>query len=230
MKELLSTFFNSIIHFFYPSFCLHCHDQTFGMDKWICKACFEQIEWIDSTLICDICGKLRQERAGGKRCVTCKTNPKYLMPFSSCFLSEGPAYYLHEYLRVYESEEIATLFASLIVLKLQKLRWPFPDLIVPIPDSRLQTFFLKRQPSYLIAKALGKMLKTQCKLVLTPREKRLGLGFQIKTFFCKNLKDQTVYLISDRVRESETLLVARETILSLFPKSICTLALFESRL
>ena len=228
MKKLLSACISSTMHFFYPSFCLHCHSQTFGKDKWICKSCFEQIEWIDSTFTCKVCGTLKRERAG-TRCATCKTSPKYLMPFSACFLPQGPAYHLHEYLRVYESEEVAKIFASLLIIKWQTLTWPFPDAIVPIPDSRLETFSLKRQPNHLIAKALSKMLKTRFKPVLTPREKQSGVGFQPKAFFCRDLTNQTVYLISDVVRASETYYLARKAVLSLLPKAIYTLVLFESR-
>jgi len=215
--------------FFYPSFCLHCHSQTFGKDKWICRTCFEQIEWIDPTFTCKVCGKPKWERAHA-RCIACKTNPNYLMPFSACFSPEGPAYHLHEYLRVYESEEVAKIFASLLVIKWQTLKWPFPDSIVPIPDSRLETFALKRQPNYIIAKALSKMLKTRFKPILIPREQQSGMKFQPKSFFYQDLTDQTVYLVSDMVRESTTARFAREAISSLFPKSIYTLALFESRM
>lgn len=152
------------------------------------------------------------------------------MPLCSCFFPEGPAYSLHEYLRVYESDEVAKIFASLLVIKWKKLSWPFPDAIVPIPDSRLEMLSLKRQPNYLIAKALSKALATPFKPVLTTCEKGTAFGFRTKTFLQGNLTDKKVLLISDMVRDSDTLRFARDAVLSLFPKTIYTLALFDRRL
>lgn len=227
MKKFSQTV-SHLLHFFYPSFCLHCHMQIFGKERWICKTCFEQIEWIDPNLCCQICGKISR-LTKSMRCVSCKAHPIYLMPFSCCFSLEGPAYHLYEYLRVYESQDIAKTFASFLLIKWKRLKWPFPDAIVPIPHSRLEKLSLKRQPNHLIAKELSKLFSVQCKPVLKTVERGEKIGFQTKTFFSNNLKDQTVYLISDIARKSKRVRLARDAILSLFPKSIYILTLFDER-
>jgi len=229
MSQLFNALISTVTQFFYPSFCLHCNRQTFGKEKWICKTCFDQIEWIDTTLACQTCGRPKRDRVS-LQCKQCRVRPSYLMPFCSCFFPEGPAYSLHEQLRVYESEDIAKIFASLLVVKWKKLGWPFPDAIVPIPDTRLESISLKKQPNYLVAKALSKLLVRPFKPVLTTYEKGTAFGFRTKTFFQGNLTDQKVLLIADMVRDSDMMRFARDAVLSLFPKTIYTLALFDRRM
>jgi len=229
MTRLFKTLSSTLSQFFYPSFCLHCNRQTYGKDKWICKACFDQIEWIDTTLACQTCGRPKRDRVS-LQCKECRKRPSYLMPFCSCFFPEGPAYSLHEQLRVYESEDVAKIFASLLIVKWKELSWPYPEAVVPIPDSRLEMLSLKRQPNYLVAKALSKILAVPFRPVLTTREKGIAYGFRAKNFFQGNLTDKKVLLVSDMVRDSDTMRFARDAMLSLFPKTIYTLALFDRRM
>ena len=227
MKQLLKTGAHSLLRFFYPSFCLHCNEQTFGRDKWICKECFSQIEWIDSSLACQTCGRPKR-RSDSVRCSACHNKWRDLAPFSACFLPEGPAKSLYEYMFTYESEDVAKIFASLMAVKWQKLGWPFPDVIVPIPDSRLEKFALKNQPSYLMAKALSKMLSISFKPVLTTCERGAMFTFRSK-FFQRGLTGEKVLLIAATVKESQTLCFAQSALSPLFPESMYTLALFDYR-
>lgn len=131
---------------------------------------------------------------------------------------------------MYETEDVAKIFASLLVVKWKELSWPYPDAVVPIPDSRLEMLSLKRQPNYLVAKALSKMLAIPFRPALTTREKGVAYGFRAKNFFQGNLTDKKVLLISDMVHDSDTMRFARDAMLSLFPKTIYTLALFDRRM
>jgi len=225
----MTSIISAITQFFYPSFCQHCNNQTFGKDKWICKICFDQIEWIETDLSCQTCGKPKRDRKH-VQCKSCQKKAEYLMPYSACFFPEGPAYSLHGQLRVYESEDIAKTFAALLVMKWKKMGWPFPDAIIPIPSSRLETLLLKRQPSYLITKALSKLLSTSFKPVLTTREKGSTFSYHAKTFLRGNFTDQKVLLITDMVNTSEAVRLAKDATEALFPKAIYTLALFDRRL
>lgn len=224
----MTSLIQTLTHFFYPSFCLQCDGQLFGNKKWLCQPCFEQIEWIDATLACRSCGKPKRERAR-LQCSECIKKPTYLMPINSCFYPEGPAYTLHEQLRVYESESIAKIFAALLVMRWKELSWPFPDAIIPVPDSRIETFSLKRQANYLVAKALSKVLKVPFVPALTTEEKGRSHGYRSKTFFRGKLTDKKVLLITDMLYDSHSLRIARDATLSLFPKTIYTLALFDRR-
>ena len=226
LSEALIGFFNQ---FFYPAFCLHCNYQIFGKEKWICKTCFDHIEWIDIKLVCQICGRPKRDRIQLK-CKQCQTSPSYLMPFCSCFFPEGPAYSLHEYLRIYESEDIAKIFASLLVLKWKMLMWPLPDVIVPIPNTRLTSISLKKQPNYLVAKMLSKLLVRPFKSILTTYEQGTNFNFRTRTFCKGNLVDQTVLLITDMVNDNDKMRFARDAICSLFPKTTYILALFDRRI
>jgi predicted amidophosphoribosyltransferase len=228
MRQAFQLLTSTITQFFYPSFCLHCNVQTFGRDKWICRHCFEQIEWIDQKLLCQACGKPKPA-SRSFRCPECREEPLYLTPFGSCFFPEGPAYCLHEQLRVYQYESIAKIFASLLVIRWKQLSWPFPDKIIPVPTSRLEILSLKRQPSYLIAKAFSQILKAPFYPILTTRERGNGFTYQTKTFFHKNLTDKKVLLITDMVRGSQNLQQAQNVLKSLFPAAIYTLTLFDKR-
>lgn len=228
MTKLAKLFINSLTHFFYPTFCTHCNRQIYGRERWICKPCFEQIEWIDSTLACKTCGKPKRERVRAQ-CSVCHVRPTYVMPMVSCFYPEGPAWALHEQLRVYESEEIAKLFASLLVMKWKELPWPFPEAIIPVPDSRIETFSLKNQANYLVAKAFSRLIAAPFRPVLTTEERGTSFGYRPKSFFRGNVTDKKVLLITDVVHDSDSLRFARDAVQSLFPKSICTIGLFDWR-
>jgi len=214
--------------FFYPSFCLNCNERVFGEQKWICKTCFEAIEWIDTRQACQSCGKPRRD-AVSIHCRACQNRPIYLAPIHSCFYPEGPAYALHEYLRVYECEKVAKLFASLMMLRWKKLDWPYPEAVVPIPDTRLMTYVIKKQPSYLIGKALSQLFSVPFRPVITTVERGSSFGYRPKLLAKGKCTDQKVLLISDVVQESESLRLARECLFSLFPKTIYTLGLFDRR-
>lgn len=217
-----------LTHFFYPNFCLHCNQQIFKKKRHLCEECLEQIDWIDSTLSCQICGKPKRDRMSF-RCFSCRNRPCYLTPIATCFLPEGPAWTLHEQLRVYEYESIAKTFASLLTLKWKKLSWPFPDAIVPVPDSRLETILHKRQANYLIARALSRLFSAPFRPVLTTRERGTSHMYCPKTFFRGSLVDKKILLVTDVLRESGSLRSARDALFSLFPKTVYTLALFDRR-
>ncbi len=215
--------------FFYPSFCLHCETRIYGKRPLLCKECQTLIEWVESSLTCDCCGKMKSSQLQ-PLCFTCRKQPVSLMPYGSCLTFGGPAYSLYYRLRAYEDEMIAKLFASFLVLKWKKLGFPFPEVIIPLPESRLEIFSYKHQPSYLIGKKLALLFCTRFKPILKiEEEKGKEPTYPLKRSSRASISNRSVLLVTAIHRKNEPLIAAKESVLSLSPKAIYTLALFDKR-
>ncbi len=139
------SFAKPLIHFFYPSHCLHCEGAVKRPHHLLCLSCFEQIELIDPKSRCPICW-------GPLPCKPCVKKPTPLRPHRSLFEPYGPILPLYqEFLRTKRTKTLA----SLIVMALVRTSWPFPDLIVAPSEPPLP----KQDPPFILAKSVGKLLE-----------------------------------------------------------------------
>ncbi len=139
--KILSTASDNFIHFFYPTYCLHCDGAVRKAHHLLCPSCFQLIEWIDRAERCPHCW-------GPKKCKQCP----HLHPHRSLFEPCGPILPLHQ--EFFKTNRAKTL-ASLIVIALAKIPWPTPDIIIPLTDSP----FPKKEPIYALAKELALLLE-----------------------------------------------------------------------
>ena len=141
---------NAILHFFYPSYCLHCDGPLVKKNHLLCHTCFELIEWIRPSNRCIYC-------AGPSPCVPCKGSPCPLRPHLSLFEGCGPILSLYyHFLRTKQGDGLA----SFLLLAFSRSSFSIPDVIVP-NTTRL---FPKKEPSYLLANHLARFLKRSCLL------------------------------------------------------------------
>ena len=133
-----------LIHFFYPTYCLHCNGPLQSPRHHLCLSCFEQMEWIDPTLRCPSC-------YGTLPCPHCHKKPKKGSHLS-LFEGFGPILSLyHHFLKRGEG----TPLAALLLYKWSQTLWPKPDLIVPATWR----FFPKKDPSYLLCQAVARLFR-----------------------------------------------------------------------
>ena len=225
----LQGLFETLTHFFYPSFCFHCETQIYGKKPLLCKACQDLIEWIEPSLTCSCCGGIKSSQFHAL-CLECHKKPVSLMPYGTCLAFEGPAYSLYYHLRAYENEMIAKLFASFLVLKWKKLRFPFPDVVIPLPESRLEIFSYRHQPSYRVGKELALLFSTRFKAFLKIEERRGKAPYYVlKPSYFSSIFHRTILLITVVHRKNEALVAARKSLLSASPKSVYMLSLFDNR-
>ena len=139
-------FIRQLLHFIYPTYCLHCDGPVKRANQTLCPECFLEIEWIEKKERCPMCW-------GPDKCRKCPP----LHPHRSLFESCGPIPLLFQ---EFQRTKRANTLASFIVLGLDRTSWPLPDIIVPLTEGP----FHKSEPSYLLAKTLAKMLELPCLL------------------------------------------------------------------
>ncbi|MCB1084718.1 MAG: hypothetical protein KDK60_01300 [Chlamydiia bacterium] len=190
----------ALVHFFYPTYCLHCDGNVAAGHHLLCFDCFSLIEWIDPKKRCRDCFGPKE---GGK-CLTCKKEPQQFGPHRSLFEPIGPLLPLKKELRRAKRGEP---FASLIAYTLSKTDWPLPDVIVPLTDPEV----LGRSPSFLIGEGLEKILKIPC---IPASEK---------------IEDKTVLFLVEQITCRETFAEKREEVECYFPEEVYSIALFDER-
>lgn len=121
------------------------------------------------------------------------------------------------------TKRLAKLFASFFVLALDRLPWPLPEVIVPVPDSRIEVWSETKQASVWMAKELSELLGVSYALPFKHGEK-LVLKKRAKP-----LPDKRVLLLTADLKESSVLQQARWLTKDLFTKNIYSLALIEKR-
>ncbi|MCB1107582.1 MAG: hypothetical protein KDK76_05765 [Chlamydiia bacterium] len=192
-------FANLILHFFYPTFCIHCGGSVEKKSHPLCPPCTELLDWIDHKTRCPIC-------AGPSPCSHCRKNPKPLRPHLSLFEGVGPITDLYyEFLKTKRPH----FLASLILLALSRSSFPIPDGIVPAT----QKLFPKKSPSYLLAASVARLLKVplllpngslqdKTLLLITPTlqatDTLLTFKRHLKTFFPE--KVYSLALIDERLQ------------------------------
>lgn len=190
-------FINTVLHFFYPSSCLHCKGAVSKKHHLLCSFCFDLIEWIDGSKRCPIC-------AGPSLCNFCKKKPKPIRPHLSLFEGCGPILSLYyDFLKTGHSPSLA----SLTLLALGRSSFPIPDIVVPHTSK----FFPKKEPSYLLAKALGRLIDRPFALP-SPQ-----------------LQDKTLLLITPVLHKTDDLLEMKRVLRGHFPLKVYSLALIDYR-
>jgi hypothetical protein len=117
----------------------------------------------------------------------------------------------------FKHPEGAKTLASLMLLGLNRLPWPSPDVIIP---------FLKNQASFILGKALAKMLSCPFYPMLHPVHDGVSYHPKAKK---KEITDLKVLIIVGQLESSEILRKCRFALRPFFPKSIYSLALIENR-
>src|SRR5437868_4473495 len=91
-KKVLSCkkFFDSILSYFFPPFCLHCRSPLLQEFNLICSSCCNDLELIDPDQRCPLCFN-EQEIDVRMKCDSCFKNEKGYDFFAYCFPYQGAA-------------------------------------------------------------------------------------------------------------------------------------------
>ncbi|MFN0065985.1 MAG: phosphoribosyltransferase [Chlamydiales bacterium] len=131
----------------FPPLCLHCHHPLEDRRRLFCALCTPFFELIEPSERCPYC--FRKSRGVCKKCVADK---EWRVKIASCLEESAPLLTLQNGLRN-ENRSLFTIAASWMVVQLDRLGWPVPDLICPVPSRLFAT-----NPSPLIAKTLAQKL------------------------------------------------------------------------
>ena len=217
--------------FFFPARCIHCDEALDHAVRFLCDGCVTVLPWLDGSSRCARCFLERCDCLALKGCLNFRF---------AAFAHAGPAASLIHQLKFQGREEIARIFASALVIQMEKqMLWP--DLIIPIPHAPWHALLRGYRPAELIAKELGKLMKVPVKKLLRrslisipqrcktkeQREKLQRDVYQLRKQV--DFIDQTVLLIDDVTATGMTLIRCAEVLREGFPHCVigCTATLAE---
>ncbi len=105
-----------------------------------CRACFQLLE--NSSPICQACSTSCTE-----------------LRLAAVFSYDSPASALIKQLKYGGREELAPLMASWMIVQLEDLGFPWPDAIIPVPQSFPRRLVRGLNPSHQLAAALSKLMR-----------------------------------------------------------------------
>ena len=227
----------------FPLFCSHCQKPTTHSWPILCEACFSSLELIDIRFRCPFCfsdgiSGLEKRKKICKCCSQKELSTDYI---ASAFEYEGPAKSLVRELKFKDRPYLAKSLASFLLLQLEKLNWPLPDLITFVPQSFSKWLDRGYNQSELLAIELAKLIHSdvcstlkknsglipQAQLVLKDRK---ALGSSAFTFNRKlksknTIEDKVILLIDDVYTTGTTIERAAYALREGYPQRIYALTL-----
>lgn len=227
----------ALIEFAFPPLCLHCQEQTKDFRRLLCALCNEQLVLLSPQGRCNRCFSEMDEEMHCKRC---QQLPLCLDRVAAAFDYMGSPATLVQHLKYDRRTALARSLAAYLVIQLDILKWPLPDLIVPIPQALMH--FLSRgfNQSLLIAKELGQLLEipvedllrrksgsfSQTELSAAERSKVTREAFDWKRKSA--IAGKRILIIDDVTTTRSTLNGAASFLREAFPSSLYGLAVCAS--
>lgn len=205
----------SFFHLVYPPHCLHCGDRL-SEELLLCPVCSSLLELIEIGERCPLCFGHDYSKAA-RRCGKCVHGEQIYYRMASAFEYRGPAVSLLQKLKDTDRAYLAEGLGAFLAVQFDRLQWPVPDAIVPVPLPA--SYWLERRdnPSTLLAKALASFLQvpvwdilkrertdySQAYLNSSQREKINYPLFILRTN--QSIEDKTLLVLDDRMITGSTL-------------------------
>lgn len=218
----------------YPARCLHCRLLLPPESLVLCSSCASLLELIDPDERCPMCFNLLPED-GIQICQECLHCPSFYQRMGSVFDYMGPAASMVKRLKYGNRPYLAQGMAAFMVAQFDRLDWPLPDALIPVPLSF--THWLERgyNQSALLAEEMGKLLQrpvwdvlqrrsgdfSQAALTLEQRKALDGRRFTLKSRCC--LQDKVLLMVDDVLTSGSTLQRCAETLSMEYPASLYAL-------
>lgn len=234
MLPTLQRIKDSCIHLLYPPLCLHC-SYPLKDNNLFCPPCQELMAPIDPSSRCPYCFSHEFDPHQEDCCAKCKKNSLEIDKMASVFDYEGPPATLVKYLKYGSLPYLSSGMGAYLAAQYFKLEWPLPDLIVPMPISRLRKWERGFNQSELMAQALSFYLQRPVKMLLKRRsgdfsqagmnkEQREDLSADVFSFMEGiDIKDKSLLLIDDVMTTGSSLKCCAEKLRSQYPSSIFAL-------
>lgn len=170
-------------------------------------------------------------------CHQCIGKPRQIKRIASVFDYEGPPATLVKQLKYGGQSYLAKGGGAYLATQFLNLKWPVPDLIIPMPISSLRRFERGYNQSKLLAESFAAFIQRPISCVLKRKSgdfSQAGLDYrhrlQLKSdsFFVKKgnqLHDKILLLIDDVMTTGSSLNCCAEALTPLFPESIYALTL-----
>jgi len=218
---------HSLLSFLFPPLCLSCEELVDSSNLLLCNHCASQLELIEPVSRCPKC--FSSERY---KCSYCARTRHPFSGIAASFEYVGPAATLIKKMKYGGLSYLAKTFAACLVTQMERLDWPTPDVIVPVPisfDRKLQRGF---NQSVLIAEALSLLINVPTKDVLIRsmgEYSQSGLTNHQRKNLKKNhfylrknpqIQDKIILLIDDVATTGKTLEICGEALLEGYPSKL----------
>ena len=226
-KEFLS----SSLSLIFPHLCLHCGDDLLISEHLFCSSCLQILTLIDPLERCPICFSSVDYPKNLPFC-PCKRSDFVFNRFGAAFDYEGPAATLTRKLKYGGQASLAKGMAAFMYTQLDRLSWPFPDLIVPVPISSLHRLERGFNQSFLLAWELAQILNrpvVDCLKRKSGEFSQASLSKKQRILFSKNsvfvkeetyLQGKSVLIVDDVMTTGSTLRACAEAIADKLPSVI----------
>lgn len=228
-----------LFSFLFPSLCLHCHEQVKETAILFCPACTPFFELIEPWCRCTRCFK-EIHRPGV--CLECRQKKRWSLEVAAALEYIGPVTSFIHGLKYGRAPYLARAGASWMVLQWERLQWPQPEVIIPIPMPWMQKVSKGHDHASLLAKEIGKYLQVP---VMQPlirfsdglpqgkKAKKHRLQLDSKEFSLRQkqtIADKTVLLVDDLLATGTTLQAAAEALSTGYPRKVYGLSLSYQRI
>ena len=194
MKRIVASVFKDWLDFIFPPLCDCCKEPC--ETTFLCPGCWELCSLPDPAERCRHCFAEKGEEI----CPACRIKAEF--PFPSAFVFESTPPVFHLCIKGKEEPEIAAAFA---LVQWERLDWPIPDSIVPLPGCRD------------LAKIFAAWLERPCADVL-----QCSRGWNCDV---DGLEENQLILVICRAATADEIRGAAEALYEAFPKKIFVLSL-----
>jgi ComF family protein len=234
LLALYHRFKKSFLHLAYPTKCLHCQVLLPPEAMWLCFSCASLLELIDPDERCPTCFNLLPEESS-LLCLACLQYPSIFFRMGAAFDYDGPAATLVKRLKYGNQPYLARGMASFLVMQFDKLHWPLPDGLIPVPLSFThwlergynQSALLAEEMSCLLQCPVWHALKRQSgdysQAALTFDQRKALSGGRFKRDLKYSLEGKTLLVIDDVMTTGSTLFRCGEILGSANPTSLYAL-------
>jgi ComF family protein len=234
MNAFISRLITSIRDLIYPPICLHCHATVYGEFQFLCSDCLSLLNLINPFERCPICFN-SDYHIGHPCCTPCRTRAPLLKRRAAAFEYIGPVATLIRKLKYGNQPYLAKGLGAYMAAQFLELQWPLPDLIVPVPISRLHYYERGFNQSLLLAEMISSILQrpiadiikrhsgdySQAGLAQSDRLKLTESSFSLKN---ECVDDKIILLVDDVMTTGNTFRCCAEKLLSKGPLAIYGLA------
>ncbi len=220
---------SALLHVLPPSSCNHCQEVLVDQGKLLCPRCLDETLWIDPTKRCKRCFSPQEKSVSS--CENCYRS-HLIRRRSAVFEYEGAAASLVKKLKYGGQQDLAKMMAACMVVQLEKTELPWPDWIVPVPQSKLRYLVRRYSQSALIACEMASIMGVPFKSPLSrsswylpqtaknweDRHAAEEESTQLKSSY--DLADKTILLVDDVMTTGTTLEVCAKALAPGMPKAI----------
>ncbi len=146
-----------MLHLAFPGKCLHCGLLLPPEPVVLCPGCASLLDLIIPEERCPACFNPLSEHA--LLCSDCLQYPSLFTCMGAAFNYEGPAASLIKRLKYGNQPYLARGMAAFLVAQFDRLGWPMPDAIIPVPLSFGRWLERGYNQSALLADEMGALLQ-----------------------------------------------------------------------